>query len=216
MKSVGLDEVSRISRAFPGQLSGGQRQRVGIAAALAGKPQLLLADEPTTALDVLVQRTVLDLLEELRLKTGLALVHITHDLALLSGRTDRIVVLYAGRVMENAPTAELLSNPVHPYTRALLSVTPKLHNPHTLPMPQIPGTMPSLDQPRTGCPFASRCPAVEDRCINERPPTVEVSKPQLTHTEPAKKIQHTVACWRVMEDRDTALQPAGLGIGRGF
>ena len=191
LRAVGLHDADRIARSYPSQLSGGQRQRVGIAAALAGGPRLLLADEPTTALDVSVQRTVLDLLDEIRREQGLAMVHITHDLALASGRTDRVIVLYAGRVVESGPTADVLSRPAHPYTQSLLAVRPRLHEPPPLPLPALPGSVPRLDRPRTGCPFAPRCALADERCRVERPPVVEL---------PGRAGTQSVACWRVAEE----------------
>ncbi|WP_162802121.1 ABC transporter ATP-binding protein [Ornithinimicrobium murale] len=203
LESVGLTDVERIARAYPSELSGGQRQRVGIAAALAGAPRLLMADEPTTALDVSVQRTILDLLDQLRHERSLAMIHVTHDLALLSGRSDRIIVLYAGRVMEDGPTPQVLTQPAHPYTRALMEMRPRLRRPQPLPLPQIRGDLPRLDQPRTGCPFAPRCALADTRCHSERPPTTPV---------PESTLGHVAACWRTVEAAALAVplrEPAG-------
>ena len=186
----------------------GQRQRIGIAAALASNPRLLLADEPTTALDVTMQRTVLDLIDRLRTERRMSLIHITHDLGVLTDRTDRIAVMYAGRIVESGPSARMLSAPAHPYARALLDITPKLSTPVPLPLPTIPGVLPDMSVPRQGCPFASRCSRVSEVCHTTRPPVAPVS------SDP----DHTVACWQPFtastpDDptrRDSALLAAGV------
>lgn len=208
LEAVGLSDAARIARSFPAALSGGQRQRIGIAAALASNPRLLLADEPTTALDVTMQRTVLDLIDRLRTERRMSLIHITHDLGVLTDRTDRIAVMYAGRIVESGPSARMLSAPAHPYARALLDITPKLSTPVPLPLPTIPGVLPDMSVPRQGCPFASRCSRVSEVCHTTRPPVAPVS------SDP----DHTVACWQPFtastpDDptrRDSALLAAGV------
>lgn len=182
LRSVGIPDPELRARSYPPELSGGQRQRVGIAAALAGGPQLLLADEPTTALDVTVQREVLDLVDRLRRERDMALLLITHDLGVLTGRTDRVAVMYAGRIVECGPTAEVLTAPRHPYTRALLAATPRVSVPRRPPLPQIPGSLPDLSRPRVGCPFAPRCQHATSLCG---------SRPVLTTVG----AHHRVACW---------------------
>ncbi|GAA1388355.1 ABC transporter ATP-binding protein [Pseudonocardia kongjuensis] len=183
LRAVGLPDPQRRARSYPAELSGGQRQRVGIAAALAAGPRLLLADEPTTALDVTVQQLVLDLIDAQRRERGMALLLITHDLGLLSGRTDRVVVMYAGRVVEDGPTEKVLTAPLHPYTRALLGVTPRVSQRRRPPLPQIPGGLPDLRRPRAGCPFAPRCTYALSKCETERPPVLR--------TGPG----HVTSCW---------------------
>ncbi len=210
LDAVGLTDVERISRSYPSQLSGGQRQRIGIAAALAGNPLLLIADEPTTALDVTMQRTVLDLVDRLRATQGMSLIHITHDLGVLTDRTDRIAVMYAGRIVESGPTARILTAPAHPYTRALLDLSPRLSSPAALPLPTLPGSLPDLSAPRRGCPFAARCAHVQDVCRSDRPPLTPA---------PASTIDHTLACWHPLgPTRDparTSRQAAELLTGAG-
>jgi oligopeptide/dipeptide ABC transporter ATP-binding protein len=166
------DPATRID-AFPHQLSGGLRQRVVIAMALANEPDLLIADEPTTALDVTVQAEILDLLRELRARSGMALLFITHDIGLLEGLCDRIVVMYSGRVVEQGATAQVLRAPQHPYTRRLLDCVPHLGNGRR-PLGTIPGTPPRLDLPMVGCPFAERCDVADARCTAEDPGPVPI------------------------------------------
>ena len=163
---VGLS--TRLASSYPHQLSGGQKQRMMIAMALACKPRLLIADEPTTALDVMVQAQVLDLLGSLVRDLGLGLVVISHDLSVLGSTCDRLAVMYAGRIVEEGPSAEVLEHPRHPYTRALSAAFPTIgdqnarYAPHGLPGdPPWPGDLP------TGCPFHLRCPDVVDRCRTE-------------------------------------------------
>jgi peptide/nickel transport system ATP-binding protein len=163
---VGL--AARLASSYPHQLSGGQKQRIMIAMALACKPRLLIADEPTTALDVMVQAQVLDLLGSLVRDLGLGLVVISHDLSVLGSACDRLAVMYAGRIVEEGPSAEVLEHPRHPYTRALSAAFPTIgdqsarYAPHGLPGdPPWPGDLP------TGCPFHLRCPDVVDQCRTE-------------------------------------------------
>lgn len=164
---VGLDE-DRLAH-FPHELSGGQRQRVMIAIALALNPQLVIMDEPTTALDVVTQREIINELHELRSKLGFAMIFITHDLSLLVELADEIVVMYAGTVVERAPAGALYEAPRHPYTLGLLSSSPPLHGPRR-ELTGIPGSPPDLSQLPSGCSFHSRCPFAMERCTNEEPP----------------------------------------------
>ena len=156
---------------FPFRLSGGQRQRVGIALALALKPKLVVLDEPTTALDVVVQREVLQRLLALRDTLGFDVIFVTHDLPLLLHLADRIAVLYAGRLAEIGPSAALRDMPAHPYTRALLAAIPSVDGPRR-PLAGIPGGPPDLRHPPPGCPFAPRCSVAEARCASMQPPTL--------------------------------------------
>ena len=154
---------------YPHQYSGGMRQRVMIAMALACKPQLIIADEPTTALDVTVQAQILDLLKELTRETRSALILITHDLGVVARYADRVAVMYAGRIVETAPAKELYSRPQHPYTRGLMASVPRLDGDAGRPLVPIEGQPPDLAALPAGCAFALRCKHVEERCLADRP-----------------------------------------------
>jgi peptide/nickel transport system ATP-binding protein len=158
---------ARVS-AYPHKLSGGMRQRVMIAMALACRPALLIADEPTTALDVTIQAQVLDLLRKLHDETGAALVLITHDLGVVAEMCDEVAVMYAGQVVERAPVAEIFARPEHPYTVGLLGSIPRL-DVQKATLPTIRGMVPSLTGSFTGCRFAARCPFADARCRSESP-----------------------------------------------
>ncbi|CAN3983315.1 ABC transporter ATP-binding protein [Kitasatospora purpeofusca] len=170
LAAVDVPDPARRARAYPHELSGGLRQRVGIAAALAGSPALLLADEPTTALDVTVQRTVLDLLDRHRGTRGLATLLITHDIGLLYGRARRIAVMYGGRIVETGPTEAVTEAPAHPYTAALLRSVPRVTGPLRRVLPAVAGSPPDLSRPAAGCPFAPRCERAEAVCSTDAPP----------------------------------------------
>ena len=173
LRSVGIPDPGRRLGDYPHELSGGMRQRVTVAIALACGPSLLVADEPTTALDVTVQRQILDLLQEQQRQRAMAMILITHDLGVVAGRTDEIAVMYAGRVVERAPTRALFRHPQHPYTVGLLQSIPRLANkPHT-PLRVVPGRPPDLVDLPPGCAFAPRCPAAQARCRLEQPPLVD-------------------------------------------
>jgi len=173
LKLVRMPETEKLVRKYPHQLSGGMRQRVMIAMAIACNPKVLLADEPTTALDVTVQAQVLDLLSELREKLGMAMVIVTHDLGIVAGHSDRIAVMYAGEIVELAPTVELFSNTRMPYTEALLNSIPKLTDTSGSRMRAIPGSPPDPIATTTGCFFAPRCAYATDRCRSEHPELVD-------------------------------------------
>jgi peptide/nickel transport system ATP-binding protein len=164
LSAVGIPDPERRLRAFPHELSGGLRQRVMIAIAVAGDPQLIVADEPTTALDVTIQAQILSLLDRLRRERGCSILFITHDLAVASQIADRVAVLYAGRIAEIGPTAELLAAPKHPYTAALLRSRLDLVSDRTRRIVALPGQPPDLRQPPSGCPFAPRCRYRQDKC----------------------------------------------------
>jgi peptide/nickel transport system ATP-binding protein len=177
LKSVGIPEAERRLREYPHQLSGGMRQRVMIAVALACGPKLLFADEPTTALDVTVQAQILDLLQAQQRERFMAMVLVTHDLGVVAGRTDDIAVMYAGRIVEKAPTRELFARTRHPYTEALLKSIPKLsHESHTR-LDAIAGRPPDLVNPPPGCKFAARCPYAQQKCVDEEPELTDSEVP---------------------------------------
>ncbi|MGW1091139.1 ABC transporter ATP-binding protein [Streptomyces sp. NPDC002596] len=192
LAAVDVPDPDRRARAYPHELSGGLRQRVGIAAALAGQPRLLLADEPTTALDVTVQRTVLDLLDQHRRSRGLATLLITHDIGLLYGRAARIAVMYGGRIVESGATEAVTRRPAHPYTAALLQSVPRVTGPLRRTLPAIPGSPPDPADPAAGCPFAPRCAAARTVCATETPP--------VHHPEPGR----TVSCHFPLDTLESA------------
>ena len=167
---TGLPDPARAARAYPCELSGGQQQRCMIAMALAASPDLLIADEPTTALDVTTQKQVLELIDSLAAETGMAVLLITHNLGLVAGRMDFVNVMYAGRIVESGPVLEVLSSPRHPYTRGLLAAVPALDAPRDAPLADIPGTVPPPDHWPPGCAFAPRCGMASDVCRSSQPP----------------------------------------------
>ncbi|MFI8364126.1 ABC transporter ATP-binding protein [Streptomyces sp. NPDC085612] len=166
---VGIPEPARRAGEYPHQFSGGMRQRAMIAMALACEPDLLIADEPTTALDVTVQAQILELIARIQQERGLGVVMITHDLGVVARVAHEVLVMYGGRSAEQAPVDALFAAPAHPYTRGLLDSLPRLDTADDAPLPFIPGTPPSLLAPAPGCAFAPRCPAAADRCTAERP-----------------------------------------------
>jgi len=173
LRKVHIPEAERRITQYPHELSGGMRQRVMIAMALACGPRLLIADEPTTALDVTIQAQILELMRELHRETGAAIILITHDLGVVAEMAQRVVVMYAGRKVEEVPIEELFANPRHPYTRGLLGSMPHLGdsvNETGKRLVEIPGMVPSLKDPAPGCLFAPRCPNVIDRCTRDAPP----------------------------------------------
>jgi peptide/nickel transport system ATP-binding protein len=180
---VGISEPEQRIDQYPHQLSGGMRQRVMIAMALACRPRLLIADEPTTALDVTIQAQILDLMRRLKEDSGAAILLITHDLGVVAEMAQRVVVMYAGRKVEEAPVDELFAQPLHPYTRGLMKSIPRLDDIETRRLAEIPGMVPSLREPIEGCYFAARCPHATERCRREYPPLEE------------KAAGHSVACW---------------------
>jgi len=185
LRLVGIADPERRVNDYPHQLSGGMRQRVMIAMALACNPRLLIADEPTTALDVTIQAQILDLIRELQARLGLAVILVTHDLGIVAQYADDVTILYAARVMEQAPSAELFRNPLNPYTRGLLESIPGADSVHHRRLRAIAGTIPNALHPPSGCRFHPRCPMVIDECARVVPPLE------------AKAPQHLVACIRV-------------------
>jgi peptide/nickel transport system ATP-binding protein len=185
LRLVGIADPERRVNDYPHQLSGGMRQRVMIAMALACNPRLLIADEPTTALDVTIQAQILDLIRELQARLGLAVILVTHDLGVVAQYADDVTILYAARVMEQAPSAELFRNPLNPYTRGLLESIPGADGQHHRRLRAIAGTIPSALRPPSGCRFHPRCPMAIDECARVDPPLG------------ARAPQHLVACIRV-------------------
>ncbi|HEX3740582.1 MAG TPA: ABC transporter ATP-binding protein [Terriglobales bacterium] len=175
LREVAIPEPEVRARDYPHQLSGGMRQRVMIAMAIVNHPQLLIADEPTTALDVTIQAQILDLLADLREKFGLTMLFISHDLAVISKVADRVAVMYAGNLVELGPREEIFRNPAHPYTRGLLEAVPTLKTDRTRSLTTIDGTVPSLRDIPPGCPFEPRCDIRIPQCARALPPLVQVS-----------------------------------------
>src|SRR5437588_7238724 len=175
MNDVAIADPERRARDYPHQLSGGMRQRIMIAMAMVNRPQLLIADEPTTALDVTIQAQILELLAGLRSKFNLAMLFISHDLAVVSQVAQRVAVMYAGRIVESAPVAEIFRAAVHPYTRGLLTSVPTLRTDRSRPLRTIEGTVPTLTALPPGCTFAPRCELKIEECERELPELVEVA-----------------------------------------
>ena len=167
--------------AYPHQLSGGLRQRVMIAMALACEPKLLVADEPTTALDVTIQAQILDLLDDLRERLGMAIMLITHDMGVIAGRTDRVLVMYAGKIIEATTTGELFARMRHPYSEALLASVPKLEQDSSIRLISIPGLPPDLSQPIDKCRFAPRCLYAQEDCLDHEPELVRAGDSEPGH-----------------------------------
>ena len=182
LRLVGLPEAEKRLAAYPHELSGGQRQRVMIAMALANEPDLLIADEPTTALDVTVQAQIVDLIAELRRELGLAVVFISHNLQLVAEIVDRVVVMYGGKVVEDGPVEAIELAPRHPYTGLLKACVPSLSGP-VGPLTAIEGAPPRLGRLPAGCPFSPRCPDAIEPCASQMPPLVA-------------EAGHRTACWR--------------------
>ena len=185
LTSVGIPEPIRRLKEYPHQLSGGMRQRVMIAIALACGPRLLIADEPTTALDVTVQAQILDLLKVQQSERFMGMILVTHDLGVVAGRTDDIAVMYAGKIVEQAPTDELFADVKMPYTEALLQSIPRLSNHSHTRLQSIKGRPPDLVNLPKGCRFAARCPYVQDKCLAEEPPLIPITG----------KPDHLYRCW---------------------
>ncbi len=193
LELVGIPDARRRLDDYPHQFSGGMRQRVMIAIALACDPRILVADEPTTALDVTIQAQILELVRDLRNKLGMAIIWITHDLGVIAGIADRVIVMYGGQIVEHAPVRELFANPQHPYTRALLETIPKVRGPRDHRLQVIDGQPPILGAVPSACPFRLRCPQRMDRCDRQNPVRMPIGP------------GHDVACFwdaRTGEQRD--------------
>ncbi|RYL91468.1 ABC transporter ATP-binding protein [Sporolactobacillus sp. Y61] len=200
LKLVGIPKPESRVDNYPHQFSGGMRQRVVIAIALACNPQILIADEPTTALDVTIQAQILDLMRDLQQKTGTAIILITHDLGVVANLAQRVAVMYGGKIVETGTLDEIFYKPKHPYTWGLLSSMPKLHA-KTDKLTAIPGSPPDLSDPPKGCPFAPRCPYAMKVCTDHMPDYTELSATQKT------------ACW-LLDDRAPKVDPPqSIGVG---
>ncbi len=183
LQMVGIPDAASRLDDYPHQFSGGMRQRVMIAMGLACNPKLLIADEPTTALDVTIQAQIVELVKQLQKEIGMAVIWITHDLGVVAGLADRVIVMYAGNIVEEAPVKELYDNPRHPYTLGLLDSVPRMDRPRKKKLTPIEGLPPDLLEMPAGCPFAPRCKYRTDRCLEERP-TLRTVAPN-----------HRIACW---------------------
>jgi len=185
LEMVGIPSAAQRVDDYPHQFSGGMRQRVMIAMALACNPQILIADEPTTALDVTIQAQIIDLVKRLQKDIGMAVIWITHDLGIIAGLADRVVVMYAGFIIEEAPVHELYGDPRHPYTLGLLGSVPRLDEKRPEKLYSIEGLPPDLIQLPQGCPFAPRCEYTIEKCLEENPPLMTTVS-----------TRHRSACWR--------------------
>ncbi|MBM2844327.1 MAG: putative oligopeptide transporter ATP-binding protein, partial [Anaerolineales bacterium] len=182
LEMVGIPKAADRLGDYPHQFSGGMRQRVMIAMALSCTPQILIADEPTTALDVTIQAQIVELVKRLRDEIGMAIIWITHDLGIIAGLAQRVAVMYGGYIIEHAPVRELYANPLHPYTIGLIGSLPRLDQRRER-LESIDGLPPTLYEEPKYCPFADRCTFVHDRCRQENPPLIQVAP------------HHEVACW---------------------
>jgi oligopeptide/dipeptide ABC transporter ATP-binding protein len=183
LEHVGIPDAPRRLKDYPHQFSGGMRQRAMIAMALACVPSILIADEPTTALDVTIQAQIVELVQRLRAELNMAVIWITHDLGVVAEMAERVIVMYAGHIVEEALVDDLYENPRHPYTIALLAALPRIDRRRDKRLRSIPGAPPNLLVEPKGCPFAARCELVFDRCRAEMPPLIQIS------------LTHQAACW---------------------
>lgn len=190
LKLTGIPSPERCVKQYPFELSGGMQQRVMIAMALACEPSLLIADEPTTALDVTIQEQILNLIVELNEKLGMSVLFITHDMGAVAQLCHSVRVMYLGQIVEEAPTEEIFANPLHPYTQGLLASIPQLDSERGEPLPVISGNVPPLSAVPKGCHFCTRCPYVNDRCKEQEPPTVEVT------------AVHKAKCWKFVTESE--------------
>jgi oligopeptide/dipeptide ABC transporter ATP-binding protein len=202
LRLVGIPSPEQRVDEYPHQMSGGMRQRVMIAMALACRPAILIADEPTTALDVTIQAQILDLLERLQAELGMSVLLVTHDLGVVAETADRVAVMYAGQVVEYAGVEAVFARPLHPYTAGLLASRPRLDETRER-LPVIPGSVPNPARFPAGCRFHPRCPIAEERCAREEPPLVVVAE------------GHPARCWRSMEIAEGRVTPAAFEAPRG-
>lgn len=190
LRLAGIPSPERCVRQYPFELSGGMQQRVMIAMALACEPSLLIADEPTTALDVTIQEQILNLIVDLNENLGMSVLFITHDMGAVSQLCHSVRVMYLGQIVEEAPTEELFGNPLHPYTEGLLACIPKMDSDREESLPVIPGSVPALSSIPAGCHFCTRCPYADDKCRREEPPIAAVND------------RHKVKCWNYVKMKD--------------
>ena len=193
-EQVRIPEAAKRLRSYPHEFSGGMRQRVMIAMALANRPDLLIADEPTTALDVTIQDQILKQLRSLQREYGTSIIFITHDLGVVAELCDRVVVMYGGLIMEEAPIEEIFANPLHPYTMGLLAPIPGVHKDKSERLQSIAGSPPDMTSPPAGCPFAPRCPYARNICAAECPPYVQAGG-------------HRAMCWLLQSDAPAEQNP---------
>jgi len=197
LRTVEIPAPEQRIRQYPHELSGGMRQRVMIGMALCCQPSVLIADEPTTALDVTVQAQIFDLLEDIRTKMGTAIILITHNMGLIVEFAQRVIVMYAGHKVEEGPVQDIIRHPYHPYTQGLLQCVPHLRTdpgPHREELVEIPGVVPEMSQLTIGCPFTSRCAKAMRRCKETSPPTFDVGD------------EHRVACWLSIDEKSKAVK----------
>ena len=194
LRSVRIPSPDVRMAEYPHQMSGGMRQRIAGAIALAGTPKIVIADEPTTSLDVTIQAQYLDLLRKLQADTGVGLIFVTHDLGIVAKMCDEVIVMYAGRAVEQGPVRDIFTQPAHPYADALIRSVPKLGS--RTPLYRIDGQPPDLSDLPAGCSFAPRCPVADERCHAEEPPLLEIG------------IDHKAACWKLDEFAATITEPA--------
>jgi oligopeptide transport system ATP-binding protein len=188
LETVGIPDAANRVDNYPHEFSGGMRQRVMIAMALSCDPELLIADEPTTALDVTIQAQILELIKDLKARMGTSVILITHDLGVVAGMTDKIIVMYAGKVFEQAPTGELFATPANPYTKGLLKSVPDPAHEEGTELYQIPGLPPDVAHLPPGCPFAPRCERAEDICHQQYPPFVQINENHWSLCHFAKEV----------------------------
>ncbi|MFS0553971.1 ABC transporter ATP-binding protein [Brevibacillus sp. 179-C9.3 HS] len=194
LTKVGIPRAEQIIDEYPHKLSGGMRQRVMIAMALSCKPKLLIADEPTTALDVTIQAQILELMKKLRHESNTAIMIISHDLGVIAEMADKVLVMYAGQVVEEADVYHLFDDPKHPYTQGLMGSIPHLEHESNQRLLSIPGTVPSLHQMPQGCRFHTRCHHATEKCAHDKPPLLPLSQ----------KSEHRVRCWLYQEETQQA------------
>ena len=190
LELVEINQPERRLKQYPHELSGGMRQRVMIAMALSCNPDLLIADEPTTALDVTIQAQIIDLLRELKDKLGMAIIFITHDLGVVSDICDKIIVMYAGRIVEEGTSRQIFFDHVHPYTNGLLESVPEIDMPEDMRLKPIPGNPPDMSCLKSGCAFAPRCSKAMQICVQEDAPLIEIDE------------THAAACWNMLKTQE--------------